>query len=49
MPDVKFSLRDGYQPRWQAARHAELAAPLARSEGQNARRYAQERGLNVIA
>lgn len=48
LPDVAFSLRDGYQPRWQAARHAELAYPLARGVGDRARLYARERGLNVI-
>ncbi len=49
MPDVKFSLRDGYQPRWQARRHAELAAPILRSEVEQARQLAGEAGLNVIA
>lgn len=48
MPNVKFSLRDGYQPRWQASRHPELAQFLSRSEGLAARRLAEERGLNVI-
>ena len=49
MPRVKFSLRDGYQPRWQAGRHPELVAPLSRSAGEQARRLAAEAGLNVIA
>ena len=49
MPRVKFSLRDGYQPRWQARQHVELAAPLSRTEGERARRFAGEAGLNVIA
>ena len=49
MPHVKFSLRDGYQPRWQAGQHAELAAPLSRAEGDRARQLAGEAGLNVIA
>lgn len=49
LPQVKFSLRDGYQPRWQAARHDELAVSLGREEGLRARRFAEERGLHVIA
>ncbi|MBC7966231.1 MAG: radical SAM protein [Fuerstia sp.] len=49
MPNVKFSLRDGYQPRWQARRHSELAAPILRSEVEQARQLAGEAGLNVIA
>jgi putative pyruvate formate lyase activating enzyme len=49
MPNVKFSLRDGYQPRWQARRHFELASPLSKSEAQIARQIAGEAGLNVIA
>ncbi len=49
MPNVKFSLRDGYQPRWQARRHSELAAPLSRAESDVARQLAREAGLNVIA
>lgn len=48
LPSVKFSLRDGYQPRWQASKHPELACPLPRSDAARARRYAIERGLNVI-
>jgi len=49
LPEVKFSLRDGYQPRWQAARHPELAVVLPAGEGRRARQLAEERGLNVIA
>ena len=49
MPNVKFSLRDGYQPRWQARRHSELKAPLSRSEAVYARNLAGEAELNVIA
>jgi putative pyruvate formate lyase activating enzyme len=48
LPTVKFSLRDGYLPRWQSARLPELAAPLSRGEGQRARDYAMKRGLNVL-
>lgn len=49
MPDVKLSLRDGYQPRWQAQRHIDLSVPLSRTDGELARRIAVEAGLNVIA
>ena len=49
MPHVKFSVREGYQPHWQARRHTELAAPLSRAEGDLARQIAREAGLNVIA
>jgi len=48
MPNVKFSLRDGYQPHWQAQRHSELASPLSRSESEFARQLAGTAGLNVI-
>lgn len=49
MPEVKFSLRDGYQPRWLAGSHAELAVPLPSEAGQRARDLALQKGLNVIA
>lgn len=48
LPRAKFSLRDGYLPRWQAARLEELAAPLPRGAGGRARQHALDRGLNVI-
>lgn len=48
LPSVKFSLRDGYQPHWQAAKHPELTSPISRFDAVRARRYACERGLNVI-
>ena len=47
MPNVKFSLRDGYQPRWQASRHPELIRVLSRQESLEARCLAEEKGLNV--
>jgi putative pyruvate formate lyase activating enzyme len=49
LPDVKFSLRDGYLPHWQAHRHADLASPVSIAEAQRARRFAEARGLNVVA
>jgi putative pyruvate formate lyase activating enzyme len=48
MPAVKFSLRDGYLPRWQAGRHLELAHPLDPRQAELARQAAREAGLNVI-
>lgn len=48
LPQVKFSLRDGYLPRWRAAHMDELAVPLALGAGERARQYALDRGLNVI-
>jgi putative pyruvate formate lyase activating enzyme len=48
LPAAKFSIRDGYLPRWQAARLPELANPLPRGDGQRARDFAMKRGLNVI-
>ena len=34
LPDVRFSLRDGFLPRWQAHRHAELGRTLSQGEGE---------------
>jgi putative pyruvate formate lyase activating enzyme len=49
LPRVKFSLRDGYLPRWQAGRMSELAVALPRDAGLRAREHALDRGLNVIS
>lgn len=48
MPSAKFSLRDGYLPRWQASRLPELSTPLSVGESERARQLAIDRGLNVI-
>ncbi|MEQ9379781.1 MAG: radical SAM protein [Pirellulales bacterium] len=48
MPDAKFSLRDGYLPRWQAHRHAELAIPNDSHSIEQAFDLAQQYKLNVI-
>ena len=48
MPDVKFSLRDGYLPRWQAARDPELGRVVSRAEACEARRLALQRKLNLV-
>jgi putative pyruvate formate lyase activating enzyme len=49
LPGVKFSLRDGYLPHWQAARHGELARPLARAEADTARAHAGRVGLQLVS
>jgi putative pyruvate formate lyase activating enzyme len=49
LPDVKFSLRDCYLPRWRAHRFEEIARPLARDEARPARELATRVGLNLIA
>lgn len=48
LPDVKFSLRNGYLPRWQARHYAELSKPLEMSAADSAIAYAESRGLNLI-
>lgn len=48
MPDVKFSIRDGYMPCWKANSHSELTSPLHPMMGKQAQLMALEAGLNVI-
>jgi len=48
LPEVKFSIRDSYLPRWRASRHAELARTLLPGEGDRARDLALTMGLGVI-
>jgi putative pyruvate formate lyase activating enzyme len=48
LPDVPFSLRDGYLPYWQARRHADLSKPLDREQGERARELAAQAGLRLI-
>jgi putative pyruvate formate lyase activating enzyme len=48
LPGVKFSVRDGYLPSWQARHYAELARPLDRRDGRAALSLATRVGLNVI-
>jgi putative pyruvate formate lyase activating enzyme len=48
MPTVKFSIRDGFLPRWQASRYDELAHPLGRQHGREAEELARDAGLTVI-
>jgi putative pyruvate formate lyase activating enzyme len=48
LPDVKFSVRDGYLPHWQAERCLELAHPLDRHHAEQARQLARDAGLRLI-
>jgi putative pyruvate formate lyase activating enzyme len=48
MAEVKFSVRDGYLPHWQAQSCPELARPLERCHAEQARRLAREAGLRLI-
>jgi putative pyruvate formate lyase activating enzyme len=48
MPAVKFSVRDGYLPHWQAGQHRELALPLARGHAERACELARQAGLRLI-
>lgn len=48
MPRAKFSLRDGYQPRWRARHYDELSAPLAPAESSKAGQLAALSGLRII-
>ena len=48
LPAAKVSIRDGYLPKWQAARHGELSRPLANGLGDAARELATAAGLNLI-
>lgn len=48
LPDVEFSLRDGYLPAWRAGQFIELGRPVNRREVAAAQRMADEAGLRVI-
>jgi putative pyruvate formate lyase activating enzyme len=48
LPDVKFSIRDGYLPSWRAERFAELSRILDPGEGERAHELALLAGLKVI-
>jgi putative pyruvate formate lyase activating enzyme len=48
LPFVKVSLRDGFWPAWQAARHPELRGPVAASEAERAQDLARSYGLRLI-
>jgi len=49
LPQAKFSLRDGYLPKWRAQQFTELAHCLDRCDAARARALAEENGLNVIS
>jgi len=48
LPSAKFSIRDGYLPKWRAGHFAELAGRLDPNDARRARTLAEEYGLNVI-
>lgn len=48
MPDVKFSLRNGYMPAWRARQMGELARHLSGAEYLRAVRIAEQAALNLI-
>jgi putative pyruvate formate lyase activating enzyme len=48
LPEVPFSVRDGYLPSWRAHRFAELALPLDRDQGVRARDLAVGSGLRIV-
>lgn len=48
LPEVKFSLRDGYLPRWQARRYEELSRTLNRQEIGQARGMARQLRLRLV-
>jgi putative pyruvate formate lyase activating enzyme len=48
LPGVKFSLRDGYLPRWQAKHYGELAHPLDKAVAARAFKFAESRGINLV-
>lgn len=45
---VKFSIRDGYLPRWQARHYGQLAHPLDAHTAAKAYKLAGDFGLNVV-
>jgi putative pyruvate formate lyase activating enzyme len=48
LPDVKFSLRDGYLPRWLAHHDSDLSRPLDAATARLARAAAERVGLNLV-
>ncbi|MEX2171744.1 MAG: radical SAM protein [Pirellulales bacterium] len=48
LPLAKFSLRDGYRPRWLATRDSELSRSLTAAEIGRAERLARDAGINLI-
>jgi putative pyruvate formate lyase activating enzyme len=48
LPNAKFSLRDGYLPRWQARHYGALAHPLDAEIAAGAVELAASHGLNIV-
>ena len=48
LPTAKFSLRDGYLPKWQAGQHPELSNYIASDDVASARDLIRKTGLNLI-
>jgi putative pyruvate formate lyase activating enzyme len=48
LPQAKFSIRDGYLPKWRAARDLQLGRTLDARAGARARDLAQSQGLHVV-
>jgi putative pyruvate formate lyase activating enzyme len=49
LPDVPFSLRDGYLPKWMAGRDPELNAYVSKEHAERARQLAATRHLRLVA
>ncbi len=48
LPEVKFSIRDGYLPSWRADQFADLSRTLEPGEGERAHEVAMSAGLRVV-
>jgi putative pyruvate formate lyase activating enzyme len=48
LPGAKFSVRDGYLPRWKASHYGALGQPLDPEVAACARELARSRGINVV-
>lgn len=48
LPDVPFSLRDGYLPSWRSHHFVEISHPANRANFREARDLAERTGLNLI-
>jgi putative pyruvate formate lyase activating enzyme len=48
MPNVDFSLRDGYLPKWQARHVPDLCGLVSRKQVQQARDMARDYGLRLV-
>lgn len=48
LPDVRFSLRDGYLPKWQAKHHPSLRGFIRKDDAVAARELALAKGLRLV-